>query len=114
MLAEAGVTGPAGCLKVVVSGIKAAKRQTYVFELSSTSAGAGEGTGIPAAVGAALMGQGKIVDKGVFPPEVALNPFEVLSLALSASKKLGLGGGDSVHIESIDDTGARKTLPLSF
>ncbi len=114
LLAEAGVRGPAGCLKVVVGGLKAGKKQSFVFQLSSTSAGAGEGTGIPAAVGAVLMGRGAITRKGVFPPEAAVSPLEVMTLALSASKKLGAGGSDAVHIESIDEHGERRTLPLSF
>ena len=114
LLREAGVTGPAGCLKVVVAGTKNGHRQTFELQLSSTTVGAGEGTGIPAAVGAALMGQGKIASKGVFPPEAAVNPLEVLSLALSASKKLGAAGGDAVHVEGIDASGVRTVLPLSF
>ncbi|MCC6524573.1 MAG: saccharopine dehydrogenase NADP-binding domain-containing protein [Polyangiaceae bacterium] len=114
LLREAGVTGPAGCLKVVVSGQKAGQRQSYVLQLSSTSVGAGEGTGIPAAVGAAMMGRGKITAQGVFPPEAAVDPIEMMSLALSVSKKLGAGSSDSVLVESIDEAGARKTLPLAF
>ena len=114
LLREAGVTGPAGCLKVVVAGTKAEKRETFVFQLSSTSAGAGEGTGIPAAVGAALMGQGKIALKGVFPPEAAVEPMEVMALAMSASKKLGLATGDSIHVERIDEAGTHHAIPLAF
>ncbi|MFO0695150.1 MAG: saccharopine dehydrogenase NADP-binding domain-containing protein [Polyangiales bacterium] len=114
LLAAAGVTGPAGCLKVVVAGQKGGKRQTFVLQLSSKSVGAGEGTGIPAAVGAALMGQGKIPSKGVFPPEAGINALEVLTLALSASKKLGAAGGDSIHVESIDADGNVSPLPLAF
>ena len=112
LLEAAGVQGPAGCLKVVVSGEKGGEKQTYVFSLSSTSAGAGEGTGIPAAAGALLMAKGRITKTGVYPPEVGVDPFEVLLLALEMVKRLGKGGRDTVHIELIDAAGNRKDLPL--
>ncbi len=114
LLEQAGVQGPAGCLKVVVTGVKSGKRNTFVFQLSSTSAGAGEGTGIPAAVGAALMGQGRIKDQGVFPPEAAVQPLEVMAMALEASKALGMAGGDSIFVERIDHAGVVTPLPLAF
>ena len=114
LLAEANVTKAGGCLKVVVGGIKASKPHTFVLELSSSSVGAGEGTGIPAAVGAALMGAGKITKRGVFPPEAAVNAIEVMQLAMSAASKLGIGGGDSMHVESIDADGNVSELPLAL
>ena len=112
LLAEAGIEGPGGCLKVVVSGEKGGEKQTYVFSLSSTEAGAGEGTGIPAAAGALLMAKGRITRKGVYPPEIGVDPFEVLLLALDMVKRLGKGGRDTVHIELIDAAGNRSDLPL--
>lgn len=113
LLAEANVTKPGGCLKVVVGGTKQGKPHTFVFQLSSDGAGAGEGTGIPAAVGAVLVGRGSIKQKGVLPPEACVNPLEVLELAMKAAKALGMGGGDSVHVESIDHTGTVTVLPLA-
>lgn len=112
LLAEAGVTGPAGCLKVVVGGVKDGAAQTFVFSLSSRSAGAGEGTGIPAAVGALLLVRGSITRRGVFPPEAAVQPMETLLTALSLAKKLGAASGDSVHLERIDADGTRTDVPL--
>ncbi|MBI4510465.1 MAG: saccharopine dehydrogenase NADP-binding domain-containing protein [Deltaproteobacteria bacterium] len=114
LLEQAGVTGPAGCLKVVVSGRKNGETHTFVFSLSSTSAGAGEGTGIPAAVGAILMQRGAIERKGVFPPEAGVRPIDVLSLSLTVARKLGSLGGDSVHVEHIDPQGKCSTVPLPF
>lgn len=114
MLDAAGITRPAGCLKVVVGGTKAGKPHTFIMQLSSSSAGAGEGTGIPAAVGAVLVGTGRIDARGVFPPEAAVRPLEVMQLAMQAAAKLGLGGGDSIHVESIDAEGQRTVLPLAF
>lgn len=113
LLREAGITGPGGCLKVVVGGDKDGARQTIVLSLSSRSAGAGEGTGIPAAAGAVLMGRGAITARGVVPPEAAVQPFELLGLAMGMWKTFGTGGGDdSVHVEQIDAQGNRTRIPL--
>jgi saccharopine dehydrogenase (NAD+, L-lysine-forming) len=114
LLDEAGITGPGGCLKVVVKGMRKGAERTYVFQLSSTTAGAGEGTGIPAAAGAALMGQGKITRSGVFPPEAGVDPLAVLMLAFHAAGKMGQGGGDTIHIEQIDADGTVTEMPLPF
>jgi saccharopine dehydrogenase-like NADP-dependent oxidoreductase len=114
LLKEAGVTGPAGCLRVEVSGRSGGEARTFVFQISSTTAGAGEGTGIPAAAGAALMSRGGITRKGVFPPEVAAPPFEILQLALSMNRLLGAAGGDAFRIEQIDAAGQVTVLPLPF
>lgn len=114
LLAASGVAGPGGCLKVVVSGDRRGERRTIVFQLSSKSAGAGEGTGIPAAVGAALMGRGDIERKGVFPPEAGVPPLAVVQLAMEMAGKLGVGGGDSIHVEMIDASGQRTEVPLSM
>ena len=113
-LEEAGITGPGGCLKVVVSGLKDGVKSSYVFALSSKTAGAGEGTGIPAAAGAILMQQGKITTKGVFPPEGGVGPFDLLPLALGLGKKMGATSGDGILLEHIDQDGKRTVLPLSM
>lgn len=112
LLEEAGIDGPGGCLKVVVSGTKSGNAETYIFSLSSTEAGAGEGTGIPAAAGALLMARGRVEGPGVLPPEAAVEPFEVLLMALDMVKKMGKGGRDSIHIERIDADGNRHDVPL--
>ncbi len=112
LLAEAGITGPAGCLKVVVAGEQGGEPRSIVFSLSSSSAGAGEGTGIPAAVGATLMQRGRIEPKGVFPPEAGVAPFDMLGLALDLVKRLGIGGGAGIHVESIDQHGNSTEIPI--
>ena len=114
LLREAGINGPAGCLKVVVGGRKQGESQTLVLSLSSKTAGAGEGTGIPAAVGAILMQRGRITRRGVFPPEAAVQPFEVLALANEIGKQLGVASGGSVHVEHIDASGKRTPIPLGI
>jgi len=115
-LEEAGITGPMGCLKVVVRGTKDGEPATFVFSMSSRAAGAGEGTGIPAALGAILMSQGKISMQGVFPPEAGVEPQEMLDLAGKVIRKTGLGGGDSVpiFIEHIDKDGNSQSIDLKL
>jgi saccharopine dehydrogenase-like NADP-dependent oxidoreductase len=112
LLKAAGVTGPAGCLKVVVDGVKDGQTATLVFQISSESAGAGEGTGIPAAAGAVLMGRGSVTRKGVFPPEGGIPAMELLLTALEMAKSTGAAGRDSFSIEYIDAQGNVKAVPL--
>jgi saccharopine dehydrogenase (NAD+, L-lysine-forming) len=112
LLDAAGITGPAGCLKVVVDGELGGEAQTIVFSLSSQSAGAGEGTGIPAAAGALMMARGAITRTGVYPPEAAGPALETLMLTASIAKKLGSGGKESIHVERIDAAGVHHDVPL--
>jgi saccharopine dehydrogenase (NAD+, L-lysine-forming) len=114
LLAEAGIEGPAGCLKVVVGGRQGGAAKTIVFQLSSERAGAGEGTGIPAAAGALLMGRGEIDRQGVFPPEAGVPPLPLLMEAFKAVQALGKGGRDSIRIEMIDADGKVTEMPLPF
>ena len=110
------MTGPAGCLAVEVGGVKDGAYHRYVFQLSSTMAGAGEGTGIPAAVGAILMHRGRISGPGVLPPEAAVDPTSFLELAFDLMRRLGVeAGGDSgaVHVEHVGPDGVTTQVPLS-
>lgn len=109
LLKEAGIREPMGCLKIVVKGKKKGESGTYAFSMSSRGRGMPEGTGVPAALGAMLMGLGKIVEKGVFPPEAAVRPMDLLSLA---EEKIKIGGeaGLPILVEHIDKRGnVRKT-----
>lgn len=82
LLKKAKITGPMGCLRIDVKGKnEEGYDRKYVFSMSSKSRGMGEGTGVPAALGALLMAQGKIKEKGVLPPEACVDPVEVLNLA---------------------------------
>ena len=101
-------------MKVVVAGTKGGRPHSFVLELSASGAGAGEGTGIPAAIGALLVGRGRITKKGVLPPEACVIPVEVMQRALEAASKLGLGGRDSIHIESVYADGNATPLPLAL
>ena len=69
-----------GCVKIVVAGRRKGKPLTYVFSIFSRGRAMGEGTGIPAAFGAALIQRGKVKTKGVIPPEGCTNPIDFLLL----------------------------------
>ena len=106
LVKKAGLKEPVGSLKIVVKGYVGGKKYSYIFALSSKGQGMGEGTGIPAAIGAALMGMDKISMKGVFPPEAGVDPFDVITLA---SKILSKSGKElPLIIERIDEEGNVK------
>lgn len=118
LLAEAGVTGPAGCLKVVTTGLKDGEAHSYTFALSSQSEGAGEGTGIPAGLGAILALRGQLEgDPGVHAPETAVPVGPLLELAAAAVKGMGLsdgggGGGIPLTVEHTGPDGRREPIAL--
>ena len=102
-----------GCAKIVVSGSKEGKPHQYVFSLWSIGQAMGEGTGIPAAIGATLMQRGKIPTKGVFPPEAVVNPMEFLAVMQEVLNLERMTGASSpLLIESVDANGNVKELSL--
>jgi len=111
LMKEAGINQPMGCLKIVVKGYKDGGKNTYIFSMSSRGQGMGEGTGIPAAIGAILMGTGKITEKGVLPPEACVNPMDLLELAKTKVKTAG-GKGFPIAIEHIDKDGKSQQVKL--
>jgi saccharopine dehydrogenase (NAD+, L-lysine-forming) len=111
LMKEAGITGPMGCLKIVVKGYKAGGKNIYIFSMSSRGQGMGEGTGIPAAIGAMIMATGKIKDKGVLPPEACVNPMDLLELAKTSVKASG-GKGFPIAIEHVDSHGKSQMVNL--
>lgn len=115
LLREAQITGPAGCLQVQVDGTKDGAAHSYVFSMSSRSAGAGEGTGIPAAVAAILLHRGEIDRRGVFPPEAAVPPLAAMGLASEILRTIGVAtGGDGISLVHVGPDGKRteSALPL--
>jgi saccharopine dehydrogenase (NAD+, L-lysine-forming) len=114
LLAEAGIDFPRGCLKIVIKGRKDGDPHSYIFQMSSSGMGMGEGTGIPAAMGAIAMGQGKITLKGAFPPEAAVNPMDMIQLAGEVIKSSGKGDSAPIFIEHIDKDGKVETVDLKL
>lgn len=116
ILAETKFGQQRGCCSVVVRGKKEKKFREYRFHMASKSEALGEGTGIPAAMGGMLLASGKVLKKGVFPPEGCINPMDFISLI---SNVMGLNKeekkGDSfsgVIVEEIDETGKVKTINI--
>jgi saccharopine dehydrogenase-like NADP-dependent oxidoreductase len=114
LLEAAGLAEPTGCLKVEVKGSKEGSAQTYVFSMFSKGAGAGEGTGIPAALGAIMMSRGKIATKGVVPPEAGVVPVEMLELAGEVIKGTGMGDEVPIFIERIDEAGNTESIDFKL
>ena len=114
LLEEAGIDVPRGCLKIVVKGEKEGEPHSYIFQMSSYGMGMGEGTGIPAALGAIVMGQGKIELKGAFPPEAAVNPLDMIQLAGEVIKSSCMGDSAPIYIEHVDKDGKVETVDLKF
>lgn len=111
LLDDAGLTGPMGCLKIVVKGYKNGEKNTYVFSMSSKTQGMGDATGIPAALGAILMATGKITEKGVVPPENCVRPMDLLQLARDTVQMTGQKGFPIV-IQHIDGKGQSRKIDL--
>jgi len=105
-----------GCVSVIVKGKKDGKYQEYRAHLASASQALGEGTGIPAAMGAILMQEGKVSGSGVMPPEACLNPFDFLALVPKVmkldKKKKGGKSFSGVMLEQVDENGNIKELNL--
>ncbi|GBD94065.1 lysine 6-dehydrogenase [bacterium BMS3Abin05] len=112
LMKESGLTEAVGCLKIVVKGRKDSEPLTYHFTMSSKGRGMGEGTGIPAALGAILM-QNRAIDRtGVFPPEGGVNPIDLLQTA-GEFVKLGEKRGIPVMIERIDGQGHSTKMDIA-
>jgi len=110
ILAQANFGAQRGCMSVVVTGKRRGKYKQYRFHMASASQAMGEGTGIPAAMGAILMNRGRVYGKGVMPPEAAVQPLEFLALLpeiLALEKNKGEGKVfEGFIVESVDETGA--------
>ncbi len=105
-----------GCASVVVKGKKGGAYLEYRVHMASKSEALGEGTGIPAAMGAILMHQGKVQGPGVLPPEACVSPADVLALMpqvmdLEKSKKSGDGFSGFI-IEKVDASGTVTKMDL--
>lgn len=105
-----------GCSSVVVKGKKNGAYKEYRFHMASKSQALGEGTGIPAAMGAILMHQGKVAGPGVMPPEACMEPKDLLALmpeVMELDKKQD--GGESFGgfiVESVDEKGNKSRMNI--
>jgi saccharopine dehydrogenase (NAD+, L-lysine-forming) len=98
-----------GCCSVVVKGRKDGAYREYRFHMASQSQALGEGTGIPAAIGALLMQQGRVKPAGVWPPEGCVEPMDFVAqlprvMKLDAKKEGGEGFG-GILVEKVDAAG---------
>ena len=107
LLKKYGFDEPVGSLKIVVTG--KTKKEKYVFSLGSRGQGMGEGTGIPAAIGTVLMGEGVITEKGVLPPEACADPLKVFGLAQKILTSSGKGDLPFI-IERYDEQGNKTVI----
>lgn len=117
LLAEAGITGPAGCLKVVASGLRAGEPHTYVAQVFSDADGAGAGTGIPAAIGTLLSLRGQLDGgPGVFAPEQIVPVAPVLELAgqIVSGLRVAGGAGLPIRLEHIGPDGTSEQIPFDL
>ena len=111
ILAESDFGTQKGCMSVVVVGTQHGARNEYRVHMTSTSDGLGEGTGIPAAVGALLMLEGQVDGPGVRPPEAAVEPDDFLDRWRSI-QVVGEESGAAVLIGHIDPDGVVHDLDL--
>jgi saccharopine dehydrogenase (NAD+, L-lysine-forming) len=102
-----------GCVKIVVKGKKEGVFHQYNFSIASKSQALGEGTGIPAALGVALLKRGKIMKKGVLPPEACVNPLDFLNIIQEhLDLETVTSEGSPLIIESIDAEGKVERTTL--
>jgi saccharopine dehydrogenase-like NADP-dependent oxidoreductase len=113
ILKEAKFGEQRGCLKITIKGIEDGEPKQYDFSMASIGQSMGEGTGIPAALGAILMQRGKITEKGVLPPEACVKPLDFLGLMQEHLKLDKMTGGESpLIIEAIDKDGKVEQLKM--
>jgi len=109
ILRETGFGQQRGCCSVVARGTKRGRPLELRFHMASESQALGEGTGIPAAIGALMMLDGKVNGPGVMPPEACVSPAEFLSRAPEASRLLQAGEGGKrfagLIVQRIDENG---------
>lgn len=113
ILAETSFGTQRGCMLVEARGLRHGKPRAYRFSMASTDQALGEGTGIPAAMGAMLLQQGLVTEKGVLPPEAAINPVDFLALVPEVlATRAGKGSFEGVVVEKVDELGQVKIIQL--
>jgi saccharopine dehydrogenase (NAD+, L-lysine-forming) len=116
ILRETNFGSQRGCTSIIVKGKKDGKYKEFRFHTASQSQGLGEGTGIPVAMGAILMQEGKVKGKGVLPPEACMEPADFIALVprvldLDKKKEGGKSFG-GIIVESVDENGKITKLDI--
>ncbi len=116
LLKELNFGSQKGCCTVVAKGTKDGREKEYRFHMASESSALGEGTGLPAAMGALLMHQGKVSSKGVFPPEACVDPNDVIALSQEMVLK-GTGekeekSSSALIFESVNEDGSVSRMDI--
>jgi len=101
-----------GCMSVVVTGRKRGEARELRVHLASREGGLGEGTGIPAAIGATLLQRRRITAPGVLPPEGCIDANEFLGLAMEFIPRSATGSGASILFESVAADGTVTKMNL--
>ncbi|MHA2244264.1 MAG: saccharopine dehydrogenase family protein [Candidatus Hodarchaeales archaeon] len=113
ILKETNFGSQRGCVKIVVKGKVDGNTHQYIFSLASEEQAMGEGTGIPAAIGAVLMKRGLITKRGVLPPEACVSPLDFLAIMREHLKlETTTAEGSPLTIESIDEEGNSEIISL--
>jgi len=99
-----------------VKGRKGGAYREYRFHMASRSQALGEGTGIPAAIGAILMQQGKIKPAGVSPPEACVDPLDFIGvlptvMTLDRRREGGAAFG-GIIVEKVDEKGVVTKIEM--
>ncbi|MEW6442255.1 MAG: saccharopine dehydrogenase NADP-binding domain-containing protein [bacterium] len=102
-----------GAMSVIVKGRKEGAYREYRIHSASRGRALGEGTGVPAAMGAILLQQGKVTAKGVLPPEACVAPADFFALykQLGADRAEGDKEG-GLLAEMVDENG--KVAPIQI
>jgi len=115
ILREANFKSQCGCTKVVVGGVRHGKPRQYIFSMASADQALGEGTGIPAAMGAILMRHGNVSKTGVMPPEAAIAPMDFLALMKPILELTQRDKSfEGLLVEKVDEHGKTERVDLPF
>jgi saccharopine dehydrogenase (NAD+, L-lysine-forming) len=115
ILKETDFGSQRGCTSTIVKGKKDGKTLEVRFHMASESQALGEGTGIPVAIAAILMQQGKITTKGVYPPEGCMKPvdfIELVPVVLEKTRDKDSTHSEELIVEIIDENGKKTTMDM--
>jgi len=115
ILRETAFGAQRGCMSVIVQGTKDGRPREVRVHIFSRAGGLGEGTGVPAAVGALLMLRGAVRGPGVLPPEGCVDPAQFLALVTEVMRQGVAGGGrgpTTIRLDTIEADGRVSSVEL--